>query len=146
VAVHIWLINSENKLLIQKRSLNTEISSGFWTISASGHVKSGETTLQTAIKETKEELGIDIKEKEIKLFTTYVKSKEYIDKGIKDNEFNIIFIVCKNINDFNIDKKEVEKIRFASISEIQELIKDKKFRPDNRRYHKLLFDYFKNNF
>src|SRR3989344_1498741 len=59
-AVHVWLLNSKGELLIQKRSANKEAYPNQWEISASGHVSAGQTSLEAARRETKEELGLDL--------------------------------------------------------------------------------------
>src|SRR3989344_8294482 len=73
-SVHVWLLDSNNQLLIQKREKNQRAYPGYWDISASGHVSTVETSLEAAIKETKEELGIDVKESEIKYLFTVMES------------------------------------------------------------------------
>lgn len=57
-AVCILVFNKKGQLFLQKRSKTKDTYPGYWTISASGHVRSGQTYRQAAIKELKEELGI----------------------------------------------------------------------------------------
>lgn len=146
-SVHVWIINKRKEILIQKRSQKNKISPGFWTISASGHVKAGTTPKQTAIEEVKEELGINLQPKEISFLTCYHKSKNYPEKGLVDNEFNPIFVVRKEISlkEANINKKEVEKVKYIHFDELEAAIKSSKisFKPDKKRYHKILFNYFR---
>ncbi|MDH5356132.1 MAG: NUDIX domain-containing protein [Gammaproteobacteria bacterium] len=61
-AVHILVFNSADDLFIQKRSMNKDENPGQWDSSSAGHVDSGETYLQCAIRELKEELGVDPKQ------------------------------------------------------------------------------------
>src|SRR5579871_5231372 len=58
--VHIWLVNSRKQLLLQKRSKIKDAYPSCWDISAAGHISSGETSLEAAKKETREELGLDL--------------------------------------------------------------------------------------
>lgn len=55
----VFLVNSKGELLIQKRALHVIGSPGRWNASSAGHVDIGESYLETAIRETKEEIGID---------------------------------------------------------------------------------------
>lgn len=55
--VHLCIFNSKGELLIQQRALNKSMFPGVWDLSAGGHVLSGETTKEAAMRETKEELG-----------------------------------------------------------------------------------------
>ncbi|MDH5356922.1 MAG: NUDIX domain-containing protein, partial [Gammaproteobacteria bacterium] len=61
-AVHILVFNSQGELFIQKRAMTKDENPGQWDSSSAGHVDSGETYLQCAIRELKEELGVDPKQ------------------------------------------------------------------------------------
>ena len=72
---HVWIINNEKELLLQKRSATKKSHPNCWDISGAGHVKAGESVIEGAIRELKEELGIRIKENQLN-FITIVKSIE----------------------------------------------------------------------
>lgn len=57
-AVHMILVNSKNHILLQKRSIWKDRNPGLWDSSAAGHVDSGETYRDAALRELREELGI----------------------------------------------------------------------------------------
>ena len=61
--VHTWIVRSNDKsgydLLLQKRSECKDSNPGCWDISSAGHVEAGHGYLESAIRELKEELGID---------------------------------------------------------------------------------------
>ncbi len=59
-AVHILVFNQQQQLFLQKRSMLKDLNKGLWDSSAAGHVDSGEHYDISAIRETREELGIDI--------------------------------------------------------------------------------------
>ena len=58
-AVHVLVFNSAGQLFLQKRSMTKDESPGQWDTSAAGHVDSGETYLECAVRELAEELGIE---------------------------------------------------------------------------------------
>lgn len=60
-AVHILVFNQQRQLFLQKRSMRKDLNQGLWDTSAAGHVDQGEGYTSSAIRETQEELGIDIK-------------------------------------------------------------------------------------
>ena len=64
--VHIWIINDNNELLVQKRSPKKDTFPNLWAISTAGHVISGETSIFAALRELKEELNLNVKEEELK--------------------------------------------------------------------------------
>ncbi|MCP4188778.1 MAG: NUDIX domain-containing protein [Gammaproteobacteria bacterium] len=57
-AVHILVFNSAGEIFIQKRSMSKDENPGQWDTSCAGHVDSGETYFDCAIRELEEELGI----------------------------------------------------------------------------------------
>ncbi|MGZ8193407.1 MAG: NUDIX hydrolase [Methylobacter sp.] len=59
-AVHILVFNDNGKLFLQKRSMHKDQHAGLWDTSAAGHVDAGEEYENCAIREVKEELGIDV--------------------------------------------------------------------------------------
>lgn len=57
---HIIVFNSQNEVFVQLRSLKKDNSPGLWDTSAAGHVDSGETYIDCAVRELAEELGISL--------------------------------------------------------------------------------------
>ncbi len=59
-AVHVLVFNSRGDLFIQKRAATKDTHPGCYDSSASGHVDSGEDYDVCAVRELREELGLDI--------------------------------------------------------------------------------------
>ncbi|MFO0920342.1 MAG: NUDIX domain-containing protein [Candidatus Saccharimonadales bacterium] len=59
--VQVMIMDKHGRYLLQRRSKNVSVP-GLWNHSAAGHVDEGEGYLQAAVRETKEELGIDIQD------------------------------------------------------------------------------------
>lgn len=59
-AVHILVFNQRNQLFLQQRSLLKDVSPGLWDTSAAGHVDYGEHYADSAVRELREELGIEV--------------------------------------------------------------------------------------
>lgn len=61
---HVWMwredITGKKEVLLQKRSLDRISWPGSFDISAAGHIDLGETPIDAAVREAKEEMGIDI--------------------------------------------------------------------------------------
>lgn len=106
----IFIENSEGKFLIQKTS--KEKGDVFST--TGGHVDSGETPLDTIIRETKEEIGVSIDSDEI---------EEY-GYMMFDMPLRFIFYVKKDVDvsDLKLQKEEVDYVKYMSVEEIQDLI------------------------
>lgn len=121
-AVYCFIFNNNGDVLLQKRSKNKKLLPNLWDITAGGHVLSGEFGMQALIREIKEELGIDIKEDEIKYLVGSISSNT---KGkIINNHFNECYIVTKNIDISQLDlqEEEVSDARWFTKEEILERI------------------------
>ena len=59
-AVHVLVFNREGKVFLQKRSLKKDRQPGRWDSSASGHLDSGEAYDACAVRELREEIGLEI--------------------------------------------------------------------------------------
>ncbi len=57
--VHVWVLNEKGELALQRRSKHCGYAPLHWCSSAAGHVGAGEERQAAALRELKEELGID---------------------------------------------------------------------------------------
>ena len=138
------LIVNNDKILIHQRSKNKKVYPSLWSLFIRGHVQSGEDSLDAALREIKEEIGISINKNELEFLYTLkeeAKKKDYIE-----NMFYDTYILRKNINikNITIQKEEVDDIKYINIDEVYNLIKNgsKDFVPNNEDY-KRIFEYLK---
>jgi len=59
-AVHVLAFNSRGKVFLQKRSMQKDRQPGLWDSSASGHLESGERYDDCALREAREEIGLEL--------------------------------------------------------------------------------------
>lgn len=116
----IYIFNSKNELLLHKRSPNKLVHPDAWTLSAAGHVDSGESYLQTGVRELEEEIGIKLKEKEIKLLGIMTLSEE-----IPEDEL-VGVVLGRSDGPFVFDEKEMTDHRFVSLPNLDKMIKENK--------------------
>lgn len=121
-AIYGFIFNEQGEVLLQKRSKTKKLWPGLWDVTAGGHVLAGEFGEQALIREVKEELGIEIKENEIRYLVGSTSSN--IKGNIVNNHFNECYIITKQvkIEDVNLQKEEVEEIRWFTKQEILERI------------------------
>lgn len=119
LVVHAWIRNSEGKYLISQRSASRPNLPLMWE-TVGGSVLKGETSLQGAIREVKEEVGIDIIGTENNLVFSQVR------KQINGKKFNDILDVWlfEYNGEVQLDKAttdEVEQTKWLTVAEIKEL-------------------------
>lgn len=107
-AVFVLIYNDKGQLLWQKRSNTKDTNPGRWVPSASGHVDAGEDYLETALREVREELGVDV-------------DVEFLGKFLyhytNETEYSAIFKGYSN-GPFDFSREEISEIRFMTIDEI----------------------------
>lgn len=107
----IWIKNSQNKFLVQKRSVKNR--DGLLALTG-GHVSSGENSKTAIIKEVKEELGINLD----------LNSLKFILTNKEKNHFEDVFYAeydC-NIEDFDLQLEEVDEVYWMTLEQYKEEI------------------------
>lgn len=123
-AVALYIVNSKNQVLLQKRSANKKLWPNLWDITAGGHVLAGEIGVQAIIREIEEELGIKIEKNDILFIGAATSINEKGD--IINKHFNEYYIVNKDIDisKLKLQKEEVSDARWFEKEEILKLIEN----------------------
>lgn len=119
--VHVWLIRRRDMgiyVLLQKRSHTKDIYPDLWDVSAAGHVRQGQEYGITAIRETHEELGLDIAREKLEFLG--FRRNSHIEENVRDNELTAVFMCREEINDSMLKPcpSEVSEIGWAEIDEL----------------------------
>lgn len=126
--VWIWLTNSKKEILVQRRSKTKKWYPEKLDGSATGHVVAGESPLLGAVREIKEELGIDVDEKKLK----------FVGEFVADVVWEIGQVFFSNIDakvyDFQIDKNELEEVFWLSFNEFKKVLYSDNFMPYEKDY------------
>jgi len=64
----VWIYNDNGEVLLQKRTPGQKSYPDMWDVSAGGHPSAGETWEEGAVKETGEEVGLNIEESDLEYF------------------------------------------------------------------------------
>lgn len=122
---HIWFYTEDGKILLQQRSLNKLICPGLWDVSVAGHVDAGESVKQAAVRETWEEIGLEIEESELTEVGVFDCFQSY-ESGIRDNEFHNTFIarLSTNLEDLKFSKEEVENLKLVTLNDFEDLLNE----------------------
>lgn len=132
LVVHLCIIGSDGKMLIQRRQKDKKSYPDLWDLSVGGHVISGETSSEGIQRELYEELGL-----------SFDMSKMRPSLTVNFNSgFDDIYIIKRNvdISEIKLQESEVQSVGFASCEEILSMIDDKTFIPYHKNLISLLFD------
>lgn len=133
ITVVIFIQNNKNEFLLQKRVKKKD---GKWATTG-GHPVSGETSKQGIVTEIREELGVNVTEKNIILFKTLKTEDDFVDLYyLKENI---------DIDKIKIQKEEVEEVKWATIDEIQNMIKNNTFSESHTGFFEFCLEYLKEN-
>jgi len=127
LVVHIWIKNKSGEWLISKRTPN-KFYPLLWECTG-GSALAGESSLDAALREVKEELGIDLPRDSGCLFKSIKRTayQDFCDVYVFDYD-------C-SIDDLTFQENETCDAMWASSEEIHRMIKTKEFIPlDNMQY------------
>lgn len=140
---HVWIINNKNELLLQKRSANKKTHPNCWDISGAGHIRAGESVIEGAIRELKEELGIKVKEKDLN-YIAIIKNTN----NSKNMEFQYVYLLkCnKKIEEYIFEDDEVSEVKNIYFEDLEKMVQEKAegLLLHNEEYKKL-FEYIREN-
>jgi len=90
-------------------------------------LSAGDTPKQAAVREIKEEIGLQIEESQL-CFLKLLKRSKIPKVGFLDNEFNFLFAVKQDIviEDLKLQKEEVAEVKLISITDFKEQLKQNK--------------------
>lgn len=124
--VHIWIVNGKREVLLQKRCAQKLTNPNKWTTATSGHLSAGDSSIEGAMRELSEEIGLRIQEDELKyLFSTKesgVNNNE--ERQIIENEITDVYLLQKDIDiqDLNLQEEEVSEVKWFSYEEFQKMV------------------------
>lgn len=124
--VVIAIVDEQNQLLMQQRSFKKITGAGKWDVAAAGHVSSGQSSVEAAVREINEEVGIKISANDLKYITTYKKISEvrtdFIDKQI----FDCYIVKIKEINmqDITLQESEVADAKLVTKEEFKYMLEN----------------------
>jgi isopentenyl-diphosphate delta-isomerase len=124
-AVHVYIFNPQNELLIQKRASTVAYFPGYWGISVTGHVRAGEPSAAAARREIKEELGIEAAQLELDLLFSFFQ-EVVLNEAYLDRQFNDVYVTRLDLQTGQIcfDRSEVSELKFVSLENFNGMVAD----------------------
>ena len=119
LVVHVWIRNSKGEYLISQRSANRPTYPLMWEC-VGGSVVKGEDSLQGAIREAKEEVGVDLIPKSGQVLFT--KTRKIIDGKIFNDIMDVwLFEYDGEVDLGNATTDEVAQVAWMNREQIKEL-------------------------
>ncbi|WP_407556697.1 NUDIX hydrolase [Winogradskyella sp. 4-2091] len=149
--IHLWLYTSNGKILLQQRSHKKAIFPLLWDVSVAGHIDAGESFTEAAVRETKEEIGLDLETKDLKHIGVFLHESSYAEGKIQDNEFHQVFIakLQTDLNQLTIQEEEVEAVKLVTFKAFKSLLNHSEtnshFVTSNTDYYKFILKTIKEN-
>ncbi|MGB4759369.1 MAG: NUDIX domain-containing protein [Candidatus Saccharimonadales bacterium] len=119
-SVFIWIYNMKGEVLLQLRAQDKKSFPGVWDVSVAGHMSAGDTPLQTAVREIKEEIGIDIHETELQQVEFTSDVVPWLPNKTHP-EFCWVYILYKELDPtkLEIQEEELTGVRLESLVDIK---------------------------
>lgn len=135
-AVHVWLYypHEGGLVLVQKRASCKDSWPDRWDISSAGHLSAGDSSLEAAVRECEEELGLSFSPDRFRLLFTHLEELSSVQRGkpFINNEFNDVYLVTLTDEEFRkyqpgspsvkLQTSEVSDIKWIPVHELKRLL------------------------
>ena len=138
--VHAWFYTPSGNVLLQKRAPEKDTFPGLWDVSVAGHVHADETPMEAVIRETKEEIGLDLKAESLRFIGRF-KSEHSHPGGILDREFHYVYLSELQVpmQTLRPQKGEVSELELRPLMQFSEevwgLANPGRYVPHGREYY-----------
>jgi isopentenyl-diphosphate Delta-isomerase len=126
----VWVMNQKREILCNLRSKEKDLFAGYWDLSVGGHVEASKTYEETALRELKEEIGIDATLDEIRFLSDEKVEGIYKEKNLTDREHARLFLYISDvkIESLKVQREEIEEIKYFSIDYLIKAIESKELK------------------
>ncbi|UJH69335.1 NUDIX domain-containing protein [Muricauda sp. SCSIO 65647] len=91
--IHVWFYTLDGQVLLQKRGKKKNTFPSLWDVSVAGHIGAGEAIETSALREIKEEIGLDVGKGDLEKIGIFRSVHKHADDFV-DAEFHHTFL-CK---------------------------------------------------
>lgn len=109
----------EHAILLQQRSFSKSTMPGAWDTSSSGHIDAHESAQDGAVRELKEEIGLELAGHSLEHVGDYDTYEELPD-GILNRQTVLYALIVDSSDDisFTVDPVELEKIEWVPLDDL----------------------------
>ncbi len=120
-AFSVFVLNDENKMLLQKRAAEKYHSANLWTNACCSHPMPDENIMDAANRRVMEELGMEIKDLK-KLFSFQYRAA--LENNLTEHELDYV-LWAKAKSNVNFNKEEVSEFVYLTKDEIKKQLNEK---------------------
>lgn len=144
-ASHVWIwrkVDGKIQILLQKRAADKRTWPNYYDISAAGHIDLGEDPVVAAIRETKEEIGHDVPDTDLRFIGTDRRLIVTPDGKSTENEICWLYALnLENTSGLSLDDGEVAAVEWKDIEDIkQEVANGGSYVPHGATYYAIVFE------
>ncbi len=132
---HVWIVRKHSdkvQILLQKRCATKDSFPGCYDISSAGHIPAGVDYVPSAVRELKEELGLDIEPSELIDCGLHDLSARAAFHGADfvDNQISKVFLLWKDVetDTLQIQKEELESVKWMDFDACMEAVRENSFK------------------
>jgi isopentenyldiphosphate isomerase len=128
------MIGTHPQILLQKRSEGKDSHPGCFDISSAGHIPAGVDYTDSAVRELKEELGVDIAPEKLIFCGQCYDRHESVFYGkpfIDDQVSNVYLVICPDeweTDDFCLQAEEVSEVVWMDLEECRQAVGENRIR------------------
>lgn len=127
---HVWIVRKKEahiQILLQMRCAEKDSFPCCYDISSAGHIPAGDNYIDSAIRELKEELNVEILPEALVdcgLYTSSVDA-EFHGEPFVDRQISKVYLLWldKEEEDFQVQKEEIDHVKWFDFEECVEAVK-----------------------
>lgn len=141
-SVHIWIYSKSGKVLLQLRNKNMKEEPNLWDISVAGHISAGQDPDSAAVREAKEEIGLDIDQSKLKRIGVLESSRPVDGMKAPHNQFLYIYLYCLDETaELHYTDGEVKETRWVDFDTLDKEVHDEELRTRYVLHTDVYFDF-----
>ncbi len=127
---HVWLLRKKDgvlQILLQKRSDDKDAYPGCYDISSAGHIPAGQDYIPSALRELKEELGVEVAAQDL----IYCGQRHILfdqvfhGKPFHDNQYTNVYLLWldRDADELQLQREEVAEVCWLDFTDCLEQVR-----------------------
>ena len=128
---HVWLVRRRGEkleVLLQKRSAEKDAYPGCYDISSAGHVPAGSGYLDSAVRELREELGVEADPRELHYCgRRWVYQEDWFRNApFVDNQVSQVYLLWRDLEpeQLTLQREEVESVCWMELEQCRQWVRE----------------------